>query len=145
MNKKSWAFQVDTFGNSNLSRLSKINNQCHENHTTITLLALKLLVRSTTAPRSTSWGFRSQEEEGDYCCNSRRMGSHRIPSTINHLDITSFTKPRGQRRKDNKRPMRIRRLLLQQQEDGESQNTFSCQSPRHHLLYKTKRTKKKRQ
>jgi hypothetical protein len=33
------------------------------------------------------------------------MGSHRIPSAVNHLDITSFTKPRGQRRKDNKRPM----------------------------------------
>jgi hypothetical protein len=56
-----------------------INNQCHENHTTTTLLALKLLVSSTAEPGSTSWGFCSQEEEGDCCCNSNKMGSQKIP------------------------------------------------------------------
>jgi hypothetical protein len=62
MSKKSWAFQVDTFGNYNLYGLSGINNQCHENHTTTTLLALKLLVSSVAALGSTSWGFRSKKE-----------------------------------------------------------------------------------
>jgi hypothetical protein len=45
------------------------------------LLALKLLVSFAATPGSTSWGFRSQEEERDCCCSRRRMGSHRIPST----------------------------------------------------------------
>jgi hypothetical protein len=44
MSKKNLAFQADTFGNSNLYKLFRINNQCHENHITTTLLALKLLV-----------------------------------------------------------------------------------------------------
>jgi hypothetical protein len=65
MSKKSWAFQVDTFGNSNIYELSRINNQCHENHTTIAFLTLKLLVSSIATPRFPSWGFHSQEEERD--------------------------------------------------------------------------------
>jgi hypothetical protein len=60
MSKKSWAFQADTFGNSNLYRLSGIINQCRGNHTT-TLLALKLLVRSAAAPGSTSCSKQKQK------------------------------------------------------------------------------------
>jgi hypothetical protein len=90
MNKKSWAFQVDTFGNSNIYGLSGINNQCHENHTTITLLASKLLVSSTATPGFTSWGFHSQEEEGDCCCNNKKMGSFGINNQCheNHTTTT---------------------------------------------------------
>ncbi len=89
MSKKSWAFQVDTFGNSNLYGLYGINNQCHENHTTITFLASKLLVSSAATPRSTSWGFRSQEE-GDCCCSNKRMGSSGINNQCheNHTTTT---------------------------------------------------------